>query len=274
AEGCEGTQSITITVNDLPTIAINAPTNSICGNETVQLTASGAETYIWDNAETLDTNSGAMVTASPTQTTTYTVTGTDSNGCENTQTFTVTVETNCCQDGIFISYENTNSLPSLTQTSDYIEAGNLNGGGNVVIEASDNVQFAAQNRTSLEPGFEVASGGVFSAKIEDCEGVSAKTVEEQPVVLKGNNGLEVKVFPNPFERDFTVTYHLVEEAKVSIRLMDLMGREVKRFVDGEVQFAGGYRVRLEPCGLENGVYLLSLEVGGERVVRRVGYLGE
>lgn len=273
SNGCESTQSITLTVNDLPTIAINAPTNTICGNETVELTASGAQTYSWDNAESLNANSGAIVTASPTETTTYTVTGTDSNGCQNTQTFTVTVETNCCQDGVFVSYSNTNNLPALTQTSDYIEAGNLNGSGNVVIEASDNVSFAAQNRISLEPGFEAASGSVFSAKIENCEGVSAKTLVTEKGV-KSDFDLEVKVYPNPFERDFTVVYNLAEDAVVSIRLLDLMGREVKRFVDGEEQFVGGYSVRLEPCGLESGVYLLSLEVGSERVVRRVGYFGE
>ncbi len=275
SNGCENTQTVTITVNDLPTIAINAPTNSICGNETVELTASGAQTYSWNNAESLSSNSGAVVTASPTETTTYTVTGTDSNGCENTQTFTVTVETDCCQDGVFVSYSNTNNLPSLTQTSDYIEAGNLNGSGNVVIEASDNVQFTAQNRIGLEPGFEVASGGVFSAKIENCEGVSAKTVVTEKGLKEGLDlDLEVTIFPNPFERDFTVAYSLAEDAVVSIRLLDLMGREVKRFVDGEGQFAGEYEVRLEPCELESGVYLLSLEVGEERVVRRVGYLGE
>lgn len=140
-----------------------------------------------------------------------------------------------------------------------------------MIESSDNVSFAAQNHISLEAGFEVASGGIFSATIENCEGTSSKTV----VAEKGlDSDLEVKVFPNPFERDFMVTYHLAEDAVVSIRLLDLMGREIKRFVDGEEQFAGGYRVRLEPCGLESGVYLLSLEVGDRREVRRVSYLGE
>ena len=50
-----------------------------------------------------------------------------------------------------------------------------------------------------------------------------------------------------------MAYNLAEDAVVSIRLLDLMWGEVKRFVDGEEQFAGGYEVRLEPCGLESGV---------------------
>ena len=49
------------------------------------LAGSGASTYTWDNGITDNT------AFSPNTTTNYTVTGTDANGCQNTDQVTVTV---------------------------------------------------------------------------------------------------------------------------------------------------------------------------------------
>ncbi|MCP4522185.1 MAG: T9SS type B sorting domain-containing protein [Cytophagales bacterium] len=87
ANGCENTNSATITVNPLPNVSATTTDADLCAGESTQLTASGASTYIWDNG----LSSTATVNASPATTTTYTVTGRDANGCENTATQTITV---------------------------------------------------------------------------------------------------------------------------------------------------------------------------------------
>ncbi|HOH93610.1 MAG TPA: choice-of-anchor J domain-containing protein, partial [Bacteroidales bacterium] len=86
--GCTNTATVSITVNALPTININANPQYICtGNSTV-LSASGATSYNWSNGMT-----GSTITVYPTNTTIYTVTGTNSSNCSNTATISVTVET-------------------------------------------------------------------------------------------------------------------------------------------------------------------------------------
>ncbi|MEO8148505.1 MAG: T9SS type A sorting domain-containing protein [Bacteroidia bacterium] len=87
------TSNVTITINALPTIVINPSSTSICfGSTSGNITANGASTYSWSpNNGSLSSTTGATVTASPAATTTYTVTGTDVNGCQNTATITVTV---------------------------------------------------------------------------------------------------------------------------------------------------------------------------------------
>nr|HQH59319.1 choice-of-anchor J domain-containing protein [Bacteroidales bacterium] len=86
--GCTNTATVSITVNALPTININANPQYICtGNNTV-LSASGATSYNWSNGMT-----GSTITVYPTNTTIYTVTGTNSSNCSNTATISVTVET-------------------------------------------------------------------------------------------------------------------------------------------------------------------------------------
>ena len=83
--GCNNSNTATITVNQLPTISVNTAT--ICAGGTATLTASGTATsYTWNTNET-----GAAITPSPTITTNYTVAGTDINGCINADTTTITV---------------------------------------------------------------------------------------------------------------------------------------------------------------------------------------
>ncbi|HIP36360.1 MAG TPA: gliding motility-associated C-terminal domain-containing protein, partial [Crocinitomix sp.] len=68
-----------------PTVVASATATSICSGDPVTLTGSGAQTYTWDNGVT----DGVVFT--PATTATYTVTGTDANGCSNTDQITVTV---------------------------------------------------------------------------------------------------------------------------------------------------------------------------------------
>ena len=74
----------TLTVNALPTVTAPAD-QSVCAGSSVTLSGSGATSYTWNNG----ISNGVAFT--PSATTTYTVTGTDANGCTNTATTTVTV---------------------------------------------------------------------------------------------------------------------------------------------------------------------------------------
>ena len=86
AAGCQNTDQVTVTVYTLPAVDAGAP-QSFCSATPVTLSGSGAVSYSWDNGVT----DGVAFT--PTSTTTYTVTGTDANGCQNTDQVTITVNT-------------------------------------------------------------------------------------------------------------------------------------------------------------------------------------
>lgn len=76
ANGCSNADSITVTVNPLPSVSVTSNKYTICVGETVTLMASGANTYGWSTGETT-----SQVAKNPTNTTTYTVTGYNSFGC-------------------------------------------------------------------------------------------------------------------------------------------------------------------------------------------------
>lgn len=82
--GCMGSAVSTVTVYPLPTVTVNSET--ICEGESTTLTTAGASTYVWSDASTTN-----PMTVSPTTTTSYTVVGTDANGCVGTAISTVTV---------------------------------------------------------------------------------------------------------------------------------------------------------------------------------------
>ncbi len=77
-------------INPNPTVTVDLPESAICSGEVATITASGADTYSWSPGTALDNTNTATVNANPTSPTTYTVTGTDANGCVNTATAKVT----------------------------------------------------------------------------------------------------------------------------------------------------------------------------------------
>ncbi|MDA0899090.1 MAG: gliding motility-associated C-terminal domain-containing protein [Bacteroidetes bacterium] len=83
---CESdTLSITIIIHPKPVVTTSS--ESICFGASVLLEAFGANTYTWSGGLA----SGNSTLASPQTTTTYLVTGTDVNQCQNTASATVTV---------------------------------------------------------------------------------------------------------------------------------------------------------------------------------------
>jgi hypothetical protein len=86
ANGCQNTAQVTVTVNALPVVSAGQA-QTLCAGASATLNGSGASTYTWNNNVT----NGVAFTPAATQT--YTVTGADANGCQNTAQVTVTVNT-------------------------------------------------------------------------------------------------------------------------------------------------------------------------------------
>lgn len=88
---CTSTQTIMVTVNASPTVAVTPTSMNICPSGSTPLLASGGVTYAWLPTGGLSSSSVANPTASPSFSTTYTVTGTAANGCTSTATTVITV---------------------------------------------------------------------------------------------------------------------------------------------------------------------------------------
>ena len=162
-------------INPLPNIILTPSTVSICNGSSTLLTAGGAGatgTYSWTPATGLSATTGLTVTANPGTTTVYTVTGKDVNGCQNTASSTVTV----------------NSLPTITVNSPSICTGSstaLTAGG---AGATGTYSWTPATNLSATTGLAVtanpASTTVYTVTGKDvngCQNTATSTVTVNPL---------------------------------------------------------------------------------------------
>ncbi len=102
--GCSEKDTVTVNVNALPNLTATTSDNLILEGNSVILTASGAGAggiYDWTPPTTLNDPTIYNPTSTPLETTLYTVTGTDANGCMDTAQVSITVATSIVfPDGI------------------------------------------------------------------------------------------------------------------------------------------------------------------------------
>jgi alpha-tubulin suppressor-like RCC1 family protein len=171
--GCVNTNSITVTVNSLPTVGSTvSPSASICEGQSVTLNGTGANSYTW---------TGGVINGnpfSPVMSATYTVTGTDANGCQNSAPRTITV----------------NPLPMVTagvSPSNVICSGQnitLNGGGASTYVwtggATNGIPFAPASSTTYT---------VTGTDVNGCQNTATRPITVNPLpavaVTTGDNNI-------------------------------------------------------------------------------------
>ncbi|PHR45426.1 MAG: hypothetical protein COA32_13355 [Fluviicola sp.] len=159
-------ETVVVTVNPLPTIDAGAD-ETICDGGSVNLTATGGDTYVWDNG----LGAGASHTVSPSTTTTYTVTGTDASGCENTDQVTITVN---------------GTGASLTITGTDVSCfGDTDGTATVVASGTGPFTYDWQPTGGLSDVANGLSPGTYTVEVTDGNGcVSNETIDiDEPLEL-------------------------------------------------------------------------------------------
>lgn len=145
ANGCVNSDDVVVTVNPLPTV--NAGSDQmICAGIPITLNGSGATTYSWNNGV------GNGVAFSPVDSNTYTVTGTDANGCTNT-------------DAVFVMVH---AVPSVNAGSDQ----SVCAGTAVTLSATGASTYAWNNNVSNGTAFTPTATSTYSVSGTDGNGCS------------------------------------------------------------------------------------------------------
>ena len=76
-------------------------------------------------------------------------------------------------------------------------------------------------------------------------------------------------FPNPFAASTTLSYTLRQPADVSLKIYDLLGREVAVPIQRQRQTSGQHEVPFDGSLLARGTYVYVLEVDGARFTRKM-----
>jgi len=105
--------------------------------------------------------------------------------------------------------------------------------------------------------------------LSNVSGLTVVGIEEQTPVIA-----DFKLYqnyPNPFNPTTIIAFHLPSEQHVSLRVFDMLGREVRVLADG-VLSAGGHRFQFNGSGLSSGVYIYRVVAGNHVESRKMQLL--
>jgi hypothetical protein len=248
ANGCTDSSAVGITVveNALPAVTASASASAACVGSQVTFTGGGAASYSW---------TGGVTDAVPftiTVTDTYTVTGTDANGCMDTASVMVTA----------------NALPTVTatipQASVCVDDGNLTltggspaagtwSGTNVAGGIFDPTTVGNVTITyTFTDGNGCTNSATDNINVDACIGIN--TID----VVAG-----VAIYPNPNEGQFTIQLPVVPTTSVQVEVMNGLGQVVDAFVMTSTV------KEVNISTLESGVYFVRVINGNNVSVHRV-----
>ncbi|MDP1747178.1 MAG: T9SS type A sorting domain-containing protein, partial [Bacteroidota bacterium] len=226
-----------------PNTTVTPASATICNGNSTTLTANGANSYSWLPTTGLSSSTSAIVTANPTTTTTYTVTGTF-NGCSGTQVVTVTVDPAATAN--ITQIENL-----LTSTPGTAYQWYLN--GIIIPGATSQSHLASQN-------------GNYTVTTTNATGCEA-TSNPFPIIsflgISKNDGTNViTIYPNPFSTSATLEIKgAVGNGNVALVVYDMVGREVKNIPLSNSQSnstQSGVSFTIDRNELSNGMYFYKV----------------
>ena len=319
--GCVNTAMITVTVNPLPVVTANSSPVSVCNGDSLTLTGGGASTYVWDN------NVIDGVIFLPAVTTTYMVTGTDSNGCVNTAMTTIgvygyptvsasiTASVVCSGDSVTLTgggastyvWDNNvvNGVPFLsTISTTYLVTGidsngcmdtttimltvnslpSVTGNASSVVVCIDD---ASVTLTGAPTGGAWSGPGVMGSNFNPataglglqtasysytgpngCVGSASVSVQVDACIGFVENTLEngVSVYPNPNNGSFTLSVN-ANVGDLTIKITDMQGRVVYTSVENNVN--AGFVKQISLDTQSSGMYLMHIITNGEQQTKKI-----
>jgi len=246
---CIGTNVINITVNQNPTLSVTQP-SAVCSLANFTASASGADNYLFSLGQAVSNSNPATLTAPFTTSATtaqYMVTGTYSNGCSASGSFSfsllprpnITAASTKSIDCI-------GTVMTLTASGASTYTWSNNGGNNA--SASFTTGSTAGNVTYTVSGTSAAGCSAnyeVIAFVSSCAGI-------------GEAGSEaaVRVYPNPFSNELRIS----GSAGMRVELYNLLGQKLVAENLSESVF------NFNTSELHSGVYVLkTFDVDGREV---------
>ena len=238
--GCMNMDMTTVTVNALPTVTANASASSICMGDSETLTGSGTATsYTWDNGVT------DALAFTPAGTATYMITGTDGNGCTNTDMITVTV----------------NALPTVTYTETMTMVCENWAAFTLAAGAPAGGVYSGNSVTGSSFDPTAAGAGTFTITYTYTDGNTCSSFATSDIVVDACTGVTANgslsslvVYPNPS----TGVYYITIDKATKVTIYNTLGEMV---YDKEMNVGNN---EIDMNGFANGMYSLKAVQGNNQ----------
>ncbi|HEX3072243.1 MAG TPA: T9SS type A sorting domain-containing protein [Ignavibacteriales bacterium] len=75
-------------------------------------------------------------------------------------------------------------------------------------------------------------------------------------------------YPNPFNPYTTMSYYLPKQMNVTLKIYDMLGREVETLINDEIRDAGIHQLKFDGSKHSSGVYIYMLKAGNQAVSKK------
>ncbi len=79
-------------------------------------------------------------------------------------------------------------------------------------------------------------------------------------------------YPNPFNPSTTIQFGLNKQTEVSLKIYDILGREIASLINSEVKSAGTYEVTFNASVLASGTYIYKLTANNQTISKKMNLI--
>lgn len=109
---------------------------------------------------------------------------------------------------------------------------------------------------------EILLGNQYDASLNEKMVNDNESTKHEEFVLTTSN------YPNPFNPTTTISYTLPEDGKVSIKIIDILGREVTTLYDG-YNTSGKHSVIWNARDVSSGIYFYSINFNNQKLYKKI-----
>lgn len=230
ANGCTNSAQITVSVNPSPTITVISQ-GTVCAFDSATLSASGASSYTWETG-----SNGQNIVVNPSATTTYTLVGSDLNGCSKTGSVTqfvnplplISITGNdtivCPGDSVMLKVSGANSYTWSTLQND----------STIIVNPSTSTTYSVNGTNS----FGCINTSDYLVNVSPCTGIS----EEEELFTS------IQIYPNPNNGEFTIH----SQNDMNLTLMNSLGQVIET-----IKLNKDISHFVSVKSLSNGIYFLK-----------------
>lgn len=234
--GCSATSTATVVnVSSAPAPTINASATAACSGETVTLTSSTADAYLWSNG---DTTQAIQVTASGN----FSVITTNSNACDGVGTSVQTTVTFTTTPSAAASFSTNGNVVTFTNTS--------TGASSYSWDFSD-----FTNSSATDPSHAFISNGSYPVILTAINGACTDTLLLPVNITVGiEESIElnnISIYPNPANENLVVAFDNQSGSAFKLLVSDRVGRIIQTI---DVQDEDQNFVTMNVSSLANGMY--------------------
>lgn len=225
--GCVGSGTVFLEVRNNPVLTINPNKLVLCGDDSLAINVTGANTYVWTPNLYIDNAQASNVKVIPPATMNYLITGTGSNGCISEKMVNVEVRPEL--------------QPTVTQNGKVLSTQT---GYQSYLWYKDGMPVIP---TAFFHQFTVKSDGVYKVYVTDIEGCGGFSDE---IHIKGLSISDIfrnsiKVYPNPTQAVLNIETNRI----INIELQSIDGKMITSEKNTKI---------VDMSALPDGVYLLLI----------------